>query len=68
MADRNPTVADENADNRDPNAFRDIVADADERAAILEFEGEVPTADAERMAELQYGLEPGTLVNVGTKP
>ena len=68
VADRNPTAACENADNREPNALRDIVADADERAAILEFEGEVPTADAERMAELQYGLEPGTLVNVRTQP
>ena len=68
VADRNPTAACKNADNREPNALRDIVADADERAAILEFEGEVPTADAERMAELQYGLEPGTLVNVRTQP
>ena len=68
VADRKPTVACENTDNRDPNAFRDIVADADERAAILEFEGEVPKADAERMAECQFGLESGTLVNVGTKP
>ena len=67
VADRNPTAACKNADNREPNALRDIVADADERAAILEFEGEVPTADAERMAELQYGLEPGTLVNVRTQ-
>ena len=68
VADRKPTAACENADNRDPNAIRDIVADADERAAILEFEGEVPKADAERMAECQFGLESGTLVNVRTQP
>ena len=30
--------------------FDDIVADADERAAILQFEGELPQADAEQMA------------------
>ena len=30
---------------------------------MLEFEGEVPRVVAERMAERQYGLVPGTLVN-----
>ena len=68
VADGYPSAACENPDNRDPNAFRDIVADADERAAILEFEGEVPKPDAERMAERQYGLVPGTLANVRTQP
>ena len=68
VADGNPTAVYENADNRDPNPLDDMVADADERAAILEFEGEVPRVDAERMAESQCGLEPGTLVNMGTQP
>ena len=63
VTDGSSTATYENADNRDPNPLDDIVADADERAAILQFEGEVPKADAERMAERQFGLEPGTLVN-----
>ena len=68
VTDGNPTAIYENADNRDPNPLDDMVADADERAAILEFEGEMPKTDAERMAERQYGLEPGTLVNMETQP
>ena len=68
VMDGNPTATYENADNRDPNARHNIVADADERAAILQFEGEMPKADAEQMAERQCGLEPGTLVNVATQP
>lgn len=67
VADRNPAAACENAGSIDPSAFRDIVADADERAAILEFEGEMLRADAVRMAERQFGLEPGTLANGGTR-
>ena len=65
VTDGNPTVTYEDADNHDATALSDIVADADERAAILEFEGEMPKADAERMAECQFGLEPGTLANGG---
>ena len=68
VTDGNPTAIYENADNRDPNPLDDMVADADERAAILEFEGEVPRVDAERMTESQCGLKPGTLVNMGTQP
>ena len=67
VADGNPTAVHDNTDNRDPSPLDDRFADADERAAILEFEGEVPRADAERMAERQCGLEPGTLVNGGTR-
>ena len=63
VTDGSSTATYENADNRDPNPLDDMVADAHERAAILEFEGEVPKADAERMAERQCGLEPSTLVN-----
>lgn len=62
---KNPTAARENDDGRDPNPLDDIVAEADERAAILEFEGGLPKADAERMAERQFGLEPGALANGG---
>ena len=68
VADRNPTAVRESADHHDPSAIHDAVAEANERAAILQFEGEIPQTDAERMAELQYGLEPGTLVNGGTRP
>ena len=64
MTDGNPTAVHDNTDNRDPSPLNDRFADADERAAILEFEGEVPRADAERMAERQFGLELGTLVNL----
>ena len=68
VTDGSSTATYENADHGDPNARHDMVADADERAAIIEFEGEVPRADAERMAERQFGLEPGTLVNGESQP
>ena len=68
VADRNPTAVCESADHHEPSAVHDVVAEANERAAILKFEGEVLQEDAEQMAERQFGLEPGTLVNMGTQP
>ena len=52
----------------DFRAFEDTVADASERAAILVFDGEMSHAGAERMAERQFGLEPGTLAREGARP
>ena len=57
----------ESADHPDPNAVHDVVAEANERAAILQLEGEMPQAEAERMAERQYGLESGTLAESETR-
>ena len=68
VTDGSSTATYENADHGDPNARHDMVADADERAAILQFEGEIPKDEAERMAERQFGLEPGALVNSGMQP
>ena len=37
------------------------IADAEERAAIIEFDGKASRRDAETMAERQCGLLPGAL-------
>ena len=44
-------------------SFEDKFDDADERAAILEFDAAMSRANAEWMAERQYGLEPGILAS-----
>ena len=67
VADRNPSAVCESADYHDPSAVHDVVAEANERAAMLQFEGELPQAEAERMAELQFGLEAGTLAESETR-
>ena len=67
VTDGNPTAVHDNADNQDATALGDIVADAVERAAILAFEGEMPQAEAERIAERQFGLEPVSLANSGMR-
>ena len=41
--------------------FEDIFADAEERAAIFEYDAAMSRTDAEWLAERQHGLDPGTL-------
>ena len=61
VADRNLPLIEKNDFNGDFRPFEDIFADAEERAAIFEYDAAMSRTDAEWMAERQYGLKPGTL-------
>ena len=63
VADGNRPVVEDNAFQGDSRSFEDKFDDADERAAILEFDAAMSRANAEWMAERQYGLEPGILAS-----
>ena len=45
---------------REARARADAIDAAEERAAILEYDGGLPRTEAERRAEREFGLEPGT--------
>ena len=61
VADRNLPLIEKNDFNGDFRPFEDIFADADERAAIFEYDAAMSRTDAEWLAERQHGLDPGTL-------
>ena len=63
VADRDRPIVEDNAFHGNSRPFEDKFADADERAAILEFDAAMSRLDAERMAERQCGLEPGILAS-----
>ena len=65
VADRNLPLIEKNDFNGDFRPFEDIFADADERAAIFEYDAAMSRTDAEWLAERQHGLDPGTLARGG---
>ena len=65
VADRDLPLAGGSTLQPDFRPFEDVLADADERAAILEYDAGMSRAEAEWMAERECSLEPETLAIPG---
>ena len=63
VADGDRPVVEDNAFQGDSGPFEDKIDDADERAAILEFDAAMSRADAEWLAERQNDLDSGILAS-----